>query len=97
MRNLTGAETRQLVDTILDRAGFDRPSLDDLLFSKMNVRLDDVVGGGPFRHVVFELVRWVDGQGRIQELLDALEKARPRNDQVKEAVTDLRRALGIPP
>src|SRR4051812_1206077 len=93
MPALTGPQTKQLVEAILD--GFDQASLQHILLYELNVQLNHIAGDGPFRQVAFEAVRWVDAQGLVPDLLTALAKARPHNTAVQKAVADLRAALGV--
>jgi hypothetical protein len=93
MPALTGPQTKLLVNAILD--GFDQPSLQQLLLYDLNQQLSHIVGEGPFRQVVFQVVQWVASRGLVEDFLVALEKARPNNAVVQKAVADLRTALGL--
>jgi Effector-associated domain 1 len=85
---LTGPQVDALSDAVLK--GFNKSDLEQLMLFDMDVHLDQVVGGGPLATVVFDLIVWVNAQGRVDEFLDAITKRRPRNVAIRQAVAALR-------
>ncbi len=64
--------------------GFDSFELASLLRTEMSVRLDRIVGGGPFDQVIFNLVSWAERRGLEVELIRAAYRVNPGNDQVRQ-------------
>jgi Effector-associated domain 1 len=87
MSSLTGPQKQQLHNAIL--AAFRENDLAELLLFDMDVRMRQVVEAGPLRIVVFDLIDWVDQQGRINEFLTAIARARPHKEEVQRVVATL--------
>lgn len=69
-KELTGKETAKVVDIIDDH--FNRGEFEALLFTELEVKLDDYVAGGTWREQVFELLDAAVRKSFIIKLLDAL-------------------------
>src|SRR5712672_1287028 len=80
--SLSGPQKDQLVSTFLDAF----PQYIDLKYvveTKLGVDLEMIVlGGGSRRNSVFELIKWVDSQGRLKELLLGALRENPKNSQL---------------
>jgi hypothetical protein len=74
---LTGAQEQQLHAAIL--SGFDSSELRELVQFQMNERLERITSNGPLATVVLELIDWAGRQGRTEELVRAVQGARPDN------------------
>lgn len=86
---IPGATIALIVDAILD--AFNLQELTYEMRVRMDVVIANVVAPGPFRFVVFELVTWGEGQGRLEELVRVVADARP----AKPKMQDLRRRVGL--
>jgi hypothetical protein len=73
---LTGEQYRQLHEALLS-AFPDRSALEQMLYFRLEVRLDDISLGTNMRDTVFQLIRWAEAQGKVRELLDS---ARAQNN-----------------
>jgi hypothetical protein len=76
---LKGPQAEQLRDAIL--SAFSGADLEQLLRFDLNLRLGDIVPNGPMNQIVFNLIDWVERQGRTEELIQALQRSRPNNRQ----------------
>jgi hypothetical protein len=91
LSSLTGPQKQQLRNAIL--AAFGESDLGELLFFDMHIRLRQIVGDGPERTVVFDLIEWLDQQDRIDEFVTAIARARPQKEEVQRVVATLRTRL----
>src|SRR5947209_5339468 len=62
--------------------GFSKRSLEQMLLFRLNVRLDDIVGGGPMRDVVFDLLSQSEREGWTTDLVREGYRYNPRNDDL---------------
>ena len=65
------------------------PNCDDLqrmVYYVLGVELEEVVGRGALRDVVFKLLRWADSEGRLSELMVGARQRNPGNDLLRRAV-----------
>jgi hypothetical protein len=85
---LTGPQMATLSDSVLQ--SFSESDLEQLMLFDLNVHLRQVVGGGPLSQVVFNLIVWLNAQGRIDEFLNAIAQRRPRNAGLQQVVAGLR-------
>jgi hypothetical protein len=84
---LTGEQAKELHDAIL--SGFGGSDLDALVRFDLNERLDSVVGNGPLGSVVFSLIEWAERNGRIEDLIQAVQRARPHNTTIQDVARSL--------
>jgi hypothetical protein len=90
---LTGDQARQLHDAIL--SAFSRSDLEQLIRHELNEGLDAIAGSGPLSEVVFELILWADQRGRTEELIRAVQRARPVNPEIQSAAAVLLASLEV--
>lgn len=69
-KELTGKETAKVVDIIDDH--FNRGEFEALLFTELEVKLDDYVTGGTWRDQIFELLDAAVRKSFVIQLLDVL-------------------------
>jgi hypothetical protein len=74
---LTPAEVGKFQEALL--SAFNRSELEQLVYLRLEVNLNDVVADGPHRQVVFDLIKWANGQGKIEALLRAAREENPGN------------------
>lgn len=48
---------------------YDRGTLEQMVFFRMGVQLDQIVGPGGLEHIIFELIKWAQRQGRLEDLI----------------------------
>ena len=74
---LTPAEVGKFQEALL--SAFNRSELEQLVYLRLEVNLNDVVADGPHRQVVFDLIKWANGQGKIEGLLRAVREENSGN------------------
>ena len=74
---LTPAEVGKFQEALL--SAFNRSELEQLVYLRLEVDLNDVVADGPHRQVVFDLIKWANGQGKIETLLHAAREENSGN------------------
>ena len=84
---LTGKQFQKLSKGIL--SGFSGADLEQLVRFELNERLDNIVASGALAEVVFELVTWGEQHGRTEELISALQRARPGNKEIQSIANEL--------
>ncbi len=77
---LSGSQKKAFYKAILD--AFTRSELERLVSFDLDEELEHITGNGPLRDVAFELIAWVDREGRLDELLKAVGDAKPKNAKV---------------
>jgi hypothetical protein len=82
---LRGEQFKQLREA-LQRAYPGRSKLRLLLREELDVRLDEVVGGGNLEEIVTELVDWAEAKGRLPELVSAAIRRNPGNPRLRQFV-----------
>lgn len=80
---MTGPETKQLVDAIV--SAYSEDDLRMLMQFELGVSLDAVVGPGPLRTRVFEVVQYTERQGRTPDLVAAVVRDRPHREDIQLA------------
>jgi len=95
MSRLTGSQHKTLLDAVL--SAFSRDDLPLFLFHRLDVRLDEIAGPAGLRKTVGTVLDQLDEQGRIPELLAALEQERPRRSDLLRVIAGLRAALAAQP
>ena len=74
---LTPAEVGKFQEALL--SAFNRSELEQLVYLRLEVSLNDIVADGPHRQVVFDLIKWANSQGKIETLLRAACEENPGN------------------
>jgi hypothetical protein len=78
---LTGQQIDQIQQALLD--GYDEASLRQMVRVELDVDLRHVAGGENLTEVTLNLVKWVDRQHRVQELITAAVNANPINPELQ--------------
>ncbi len=65
--SINGKQHGALADALMD--AFNRETLHQMAMVKLNVNLDEIVGGSTYGAVVFNLVDWAKRSGYLTELL----------------------------
>ena len=95
--NLDGREVGKMQEAMAS-AFPTQPKLEQMLWVRMNVRLNLVAGGNNYRDVLYDLIRWAESEGRTKELLEQARAENPRNDDLKRfAERYPARSAGPPP
>ncbi len=74
---LTPTEVGKFQEALL--SAFNRSELEQLVYLRLEVNLNDIVADGPHRQVVFDLIKWANGQGKVEALLRAAREENPGN------------------
>src|SRR5437764_12834697 len=89
---LNGQQLEMLMRAIL--SGFNASDLEQLVRFELNERLDSLVAtNNAFMNVVFNLIEWAENRGRTEELIRALQRARPNNAEIRAAAAELLPAM----
>jgi len=81
--SLSNAQARQLHDAFV--SAFDFQELRMLMAYDLGETLEEVVGEGSLNQVVFDLIKWAERNGRMEDLVRAAVQNRPENPRVKAA------------
>lgn len=88
LNDLNGLQMDELVTIIVD--SFDRRDLELLVSDELNTRLADLVHvDAPFKEVAFAVVRACQTRGWTNQLIAAIQRARPNDPLVASLVTRL--------
>jgi hypothetical protein len=87
MAQLNGVQTKRLSEALRDAFGPD--ALDEFLFYMLDVRREDLSLADVYTTRTFRLVRELDRQGLIPELVAAARQARPRNAEFAALAAEL--------
>ena len=91
---LTPAEVGKFQEALL--SAFNRSELEQLVYLRLEVNLNEIVADGPHRQVVFDLIKWANGQGKIESLLRAAREENSGNVLLRQ-FDDAIRARSTPP
>lgn len=78
---MPGVKFAEIAQALAD--SFNSFELEQMLRQGMSLRLDRIVGGGPFDQVIFNLVSWAERHGREGELLEAAHRVKPEKDRLR--------------
>jgi hypothetical protein len=81
-------QRENLHKALLDAVQSER-ELERLMLHGMDVRLWNVVQRGTREDIVFELIRWVEAQGRLAEFIKVLRQNRPYHAELRTVLDDL--------
>ena len=87
MAHLNGAQTKRLSDALRD--AFEPDNLDMFLYYMLDVRREDYTLADTYRARAHQLIRGMDSEGRIPELVASARQARPRNAELQALAGDL--------
>ncbi len=82
LTDITGAQHGQLAEALAD--AFDEQSLRQMVKVKLNQTLPNIVGGGTFGAVTFNLVDWAKRSGYLTELIQGAVDTQPRNEKLRD-------------
>jgi hypothetical protein len=88
---LTPAEFEQFRDALLS-AFPSRGDLEQLVYFRLEVPLNQIVGGGNYRDVVKDLIVWANGQGKVDKLLTEARKVNRGNHKLRQFEEQIREA-----
>ena len=91
---LTPAEVGKFQEALV--GAFNRSELEQLIYLRLAVDLNDIVADGPYRQVVFDLIKWANGHGKIETLLRAAREENSGNVLLRQ-FDDTIRARSAPP
>lgn len=82
---LNGAQRQQLCETL--KSAFPGQSqLELMLESRLELQLNEVAGSGPYPTVLFNLVKAINAQGRVEELLEGALQASNTSPELQELI-----------
>jgi hypothetical protein len=84
---LNGNQARKLHDAIV--SAFSISDLEALVRFELNESLEKITPGGSLDSVALKLIQWAEERGRTSELIDAVRRARPSNQELQSAVDSL--------
>jgi hypothetical protein len=87
MAQLNGAQAKRLSEALRD--AFAPDALDEFLFYMLDVRREDLSLADAYTTRAFQLIRRLDSQGLIPELVAAARQARPRNAEFQALAAEL--------
>jgi hypothetical protein len=93
VKKLTGPETKNLQDALLD-AFPDQMDLSKMVRFQLEENLSEISEGGNLGDVVFALLEWARSRGRMEELIKGALAANPTNPLLKNFATDI--GISIP-
>jgi hypothetical protein len=76
--NLSGEQHKKMEEALIS-AFPTKAALKRMVRYKLDINLDQITGNGGLSSIVFELINWVDAQGRIDELVDGGYAENPGN------------------
>ncbi|HEY3907495.1 MAG TPA: trypsin-like peptidase domain-containing protein [Streptosporangiaceae bacterium] len=87
MAQITGAQAQRLSEAL--RTAFGPDALDEFLFYMLDLRREDLTLADAYTTRAFQLIRRLDSEGRIGDLVAAARKARPRNAEIQRLAAEL--------
>jgi hypothetical protein len=86
---LSLAQFERLLKAFL-AAFMSKADLDQLLFFGLGIQLDEVVNAADTRqNIVFNLIRWAQSQGRLEELIRAAQRTNSGNPELRAVAQEL--------
>jgi len=82
---LSGDQSKLLHEALVSAFTYDE--LQRLTWFNLNVMLPVVVANGPVDRVVYDLIKYAEQHGIIEDLVRAASESRPRNPLVKKAAS----------
>jgi len=79
---LTPAEVGKFQEALV--GAFNRGELEDIVYFRLEVNLEDVVKDGPYPQVVTNLIKWANSRGKVETLLRAAREANPSNATLRQ-------------
>jgi hypothetical protein len=84
---LSADQTKKLYTAIL--AGFNGSDLEQLVRFELGERLDNLVPPGALSDVVLKLIDWAEKRDRVEDLIRAVQWARPANKEIQRLAGSL--------
>jgi hypothetical protein len=82
LTTITGPQHGQLAEALAST--FDQQSLTQMVQVKLTQTLPNIVGGGTFGAVTFNLVDWSKRSGYLTELVQGALDTQPRNQKLRD-------------
>jgi hypothetical protein len=60
-----------------------------MLEYQLEIRLNTIAGGSNYEEIMFNLVKWFENQGRLQDLIDAARRKNSGNPKLKEFAREI--------
>lgn len=92
---MTPEQLNKLQEAILQ--AFTEDDLRQLVFFELGQSLATLVGPGPFKKVVFDLLAWAERKGQTRALLEAVQKAVPGRKDVQAITGKLLAEMEVKP
>src|SRR5579871_2100902 len=92
---LTGKQVDQLHQAICS-AFPSSSSLEMMVRTKLEKNLSDIAGGTNLTEIVFNLIKWAEAQGKLQELVQKAYETIPDNPKLRRFSAQLSRLSTIP-
>ncbi|MGK7875597.1 MAG: effector-associated domain EAD1-containing protein [Xenococcaceae cyanobacterium] len=86
--NLAGKQRKQLREALIS-AFPGKGELEIMLSEELDIDLDEIAKGDNYQQVVFNLIKYIEAQGEIQELLRAAKAANSNNPKLKQFEAEL--------
>jgi formylglycine-generating enzyme required for sulfatase activity len=83
VKELKGNKLRELEEALVS-AFPTRTALERMLKHRLDEELDQIVGNSNLTDIVFELIKWAQAHGRIDELLHGAIQENPDNSELKK-------------
>src|SRR5947199_2295732 len=85
---LSGPQQKQLQKALISAYPI-RSALEQMVFHGLGVHLDAITAQGGLEQVVFELLRWAQAQGRLEELIRAAREQNSGNQELQRVAAQL--------
>ena len=80
---LKGSERERLGEAIIS-AYPSKPDLEMMVSYQLDKNLDAIAGGNNLTQVVFNLIKWAESRGKLENLIEAASKENPGNRDLRE-------------
>src|SRR4051794_17121462 len=85
---LNGKQNKQLLDALIS-AFPTTNTLGQMVKAELNENLNAIAGGGSLVDTTFDLIRWADAQGRLDDLVHGAADYNPGNIDLQAFVNDI--------
>ncbi len=86
--NLRGDQRKKLQEALIE-AFPKKSSLEQLLALELSKNLDAIAGGNSLEDIIFNLIKTVDSEGWIEDLIRAARKSNPGNKRLRDVTEEL--------
>lgn len=85
---LTGQQYKQLLDALVS-AYPTRNTLAQMIFFELGENLDTIVGSGSLVDTTFDLIKWAEARGRLDDLIRGAARTNSGNSDLKAFIKDV--------